>query len=209
MDFAELKIEYPEIISTGIATDSINNHILNYLLNLPFNEDRITSFDEIADSLISNYISVQEEFDDYHTGWYIHANSNINGVYNNIVSIANEEIIFTGGANVFYDLTYSNIDINSGKLVKLENIIVDNKFAEIEKLGESIFIKMKNIRANQSFDEAGFWFENERFALSDNFAVTDSGLVFFYNLYEIAPRSEGTTQLFLPKEKLNSITNIY
>ena len=136
VDFAELKIEYPEIISTGIATDSINNHILNYLLNLPFNEDRITSFDEIADSLISNYISVQEEFDDYHTGWYIHANSNINGVYNNIVSIANEEIIFTGGANVFYDLTYSNIDINSGKLVKLENIIVDNKFAEIEKLGE-------------------------------------------------------------------------
>jgi len=209
VDFAELKIEYPEIISNGNATDSINNYILNYLLNLPFNEDPITSFDEIADSLISNYISVQQEFDDYHTGWYIHANSNINGVYNNIVSITNEEIIFTGGANVFYNLSYSNFDFNNGELVKLENIIIDNNFEEIQKLGEELFINMKSIRANQSFEEAGFWFENERFALSDNFAITDSGLVFFYNLYEIAPRSEGTTQLFIPKEKLNSLINIY
>lgn len=209
VDFAELKIQYPEIISNSNATDSINKFILDYLLNLPFNEDPITSFDEIADSLISNYISVQQEFDDYHTGWYIHANSNITGVVNGILSITSEETISTGGANVFYDLTYSNFYLISGKQVKLENIIVDNNLIELEKLGETIFVEMKNIRANQSFEEAGFWFENGRFALSDNFAITDSGLVFFYNLYEIAPRGEGTSKLFIPKEMLNSITTIY
>jgi len=209
VDFAELKIQYPEIISNSNATDSINKYILDYLLNLPFNEDPIASFDDLADSLISNYISVQEEFDDYHTGWFIHANSNITGVIKNIITITSEETIYTGGANAFYDLTYSNFYLESGARVKLENILVDNNLSELEKLGEKIFIKMKNIRADQSFDEAGYWFENERFALSDNFAVTDSGLIFFYNLYEIGPRSEGTTKLFIPKEKLNSITTIY
>jgi len=208
-DFAELKIEYPEIISNGNSTDSINKFILSYLLNLPFNEDRITSFDEIADSLISNYISLQQEFDDYHTGWYIHANSNITGVFNNIISIASEEVIFTGGANVFYDLTYSNFFLDSGKLVALENIIFDNKIAVIENIGKELFEEMKSIPANQSLEETGFWFKNKNFSLNDNFAITDSGLVFFYNLYEIASRGEGTTQLFIPKEKLISLTKIY
>lgn len=208
-DFAELKIEYHEIINNGIFSDSINQFILNYLLSLPFNEDHYANFDEIADSLMSNYISVQQEFDDYHTGWYIHANSNITGIFNNIISITSEEVIYTGGANVFYDLTYSNFNLNSGKLVTLENIIIDDNIAKIEKLGEDLFTEMKNIQTNQSFEEAGFWFENEKFSLNDNFAITDSGLVFFYNLYEIAPRSEGTTLLFIPKEKLNSLTAIY
>jgi len=201
-DFAELKIEYPELISSGVSSDSINKFIKSYLLNLPFNDDQYTSFDEIADSLFSNYITVQQEFDDYHIGWYIHANSKINGLFKNIISITNEEEIYTGGANTFYNLTYSNFNINSGKLLTLENIIISNNIETVEKLGEGLFRKMKNIPTNQSFEEAGFWFENKIFSLNDNFAITDSGLVFFYNLYEIAPRSSGTTKLFIPKEKL-------
>ena len=208
-DFAEVKIEYPELISNRISSDSINQFVLDYLLNLPFNEDRITSLDEIADSLISNYISVQQEFDDYHTGWYIHANSNITGVFKNIISITSEEVIYTGGANAYYNLTYSNFDLNSGQLVTLDGIVVDKNITVIEKLCEELFVEMKSIQPNLSFEDAGFWFEDKEFSLNDNFAITDSGLVFFYNLYEIAPRSEGTTQLFIPKEKLNSLTNIY
>ncbi len=207
-DFAELKIEYLELISGGASSDSINKFIKSYLLNLPFNEDQYTSFDEIADSLISNYITVQQEFDDYHTGWYIHANSKINGLFKNVISILSEKEIYTGGANTFYNLTYSNFDVSSGKLITLENIII-NDFKAVEKIGEGLFRKMKNIPPKQSFEKAGFWFENKKFSLNDNFAITDSGLVFFYNLYEIAPRSTGTTKLFIPKKKLNSLTNIY
>ena len=135
--------------------------------------------------------------------------SKITGAFKNIISITNEEVIFTGGANVFYDLTYTNFDLNSGKLITLDSIIPENSFAKVEAIGESIFTKMKNISTDQSLEKASFWFENKKFALNDNFAVSDSGLIFFYNLYEIAPRSEGTTQLFIPKEKLNLLTNIY
>ncbi|MCF6271120.1 MAG: RsiV family protein [Melioribacteraceae bacterium] len=208
-DFAELKIEYPELISSGVLSDSINKFIKNYLLDLPFNEDQYTSFDEIADSLFSNYISLQQEFDDYHIGWYINANSKINGVFKNIMSITCEEEIYTGGANTFYNLTYSNFNINSGKLITLESIINYNNIGTVEKIGEGLFRKLKDIPVNQPLKEAGFWFENKKFFLNDNFAITDSGLVFFYNLYEIAPRSEGTTKLFIPKEKLISYINIY
>ena len=67
-DCAEIKIEYPEIISIGDAFDSVNSFVKNRILNLPFNEDKYKSMDEISDSLFSEYIDVKKEFDDYHTG---------------------------------------------------------------------------------------------------------------------------------------------
>lgn len=208
-DFAELKIEYLELISNQESSDSVNNFILNYLLNLPFNEDTYSDFDEIADSLMSNYISVQQEFNDYHTSWYIHANSEITGLFNNTISIRNEEEIYTGGANTFYNLTFANFNLKTGKYLALDDIINKNNIAKVENIGKGIFFEMKVIPKDQSLEQAGYWFENKVFSLNDNFSITDSGLVFFYNLYEIASRSEGTTKLFIPKEKLNSLTSIY
>ena len=208
-DFAELKIEYPELISNQEVSDSVNKFILNYLLNLPFNEDTYSDFDEIADSLMSNYISVQQEFNDYHTSWYIHASSKITGVFNNTISIRSEEEIYTGGANTFYNLTFANFNLKTGKYLTLDDIFNESNITIVENIGKDIFNKMKDIPKDQSLEQAGYWFENNVFSLNDNFSITDSGLVFFYNLYAIAPRSEGTTKLFIPKEKLISLTNFY
>jgi len=209
LDCTEIKIEYPEIISDSPSTDSINNFITKHILNLPFNEDEYSSFDEISDSLFSSYISVQQEFEDYHNGWFIHSNTKINGAYKDILSVESEEIIYTGGANEYYNLTFANFNINNGNEVELEDIINKDKIKELESIGKECFFKVKNIPPNTTLEDAGFWFENKKFSLNDNFAITDSGLVFFYNLYEIAPRSSGTSKLFISKEKLKSITNIY
>jgi hypothetical protein len=117
--------------------------------------------------------------------------------------------MYTGGANAYYNLTFKNFDIVDGSKILLEDIIKTSKLSKVEDIAKEIFIELKKIPANQSFEEAGFWFKDKKFALNDNFAISDSGLVFFYNLYEIAPRSEGTIELFIPKEKLISLTNIY
>lgn len=46
--------------------------------------------------------------------------------------------------------------------------------------------------------DAGYWFEDGRFALADNSAVTRRGLRFRHDAYEIAPYSTGPTTLDLP-----------
>jgi hypothetical protein len=97
----------------------------------------------------------------------------------------------------------------SGKTIILSDIVEPENIVKLEKIGKTIFFNLKNIDANQTEEEAGFWFEKKTFELNDNFAITDSGLVFFYNLYEIASRAEGTTELLIPKEKITNLTNIY
>lgn len=209
IDCAEIKIEYPEIISYGASYDSVNNYIQSLILNIPFNEDEYKSIDEISDSLFSNYISVQKEFSDYHTGWFINTGIKITGVVNNIISLRNDNVIYTGGANAYKNIIFSNFDLKNGNLITVDDIISEKDFTSVEKIGEEIFRKLKKIPKNKSLEEAGFWFENKTFTLNDNFAITDSGLTFIYNLYEIAPRSQGITELFIPRDKLNSLVNIY
>lgn len=209
IDCAEIKIEYPEIISYGASYDSVNNYIQSLILNLPFNEDEYKSIDELSDSLFSNYISVQKEFSEYHTGWFINCEIKISGIVNNIITIKSNNVIYTGGANTYQNIIFSNFDLRYGNIITVYDIISEKDLTLLEKIGEDIFRKLKNIPGNKSLEEAGFWFENKTFTLNDNFAITDSGLTFLYNLYEIAPRSTGITEVFIPKKKLDPFVNIY
>jgi hypothetical protein len=208
-DCAELTILYPKLTNSGIYADSINNYILSHILNIPFSEKTHKDFNDIADSLISSYISVQHEFKDYHIGWFIHSKIEFVSSVKNIISVKSNETMYTGGANTYYNLTFANFDITNGTKLSLKNIFDKTNLGKVESIGKDIFIASKNIPTNQSFEEAGFWFKNNKFALNNNFAITDSGLVFLYNLYEIAPRSEGVIELFIPKEKLTLLTDIY
>ncbi len=208
-DCAEIKIEYPEIISNGTAFDSVNSYVQNKILSLPFNEDKYKSMEEISDSLFASYIDVQKEFNDYHTAWFIKTNIKISGIAKNVLLLKSVETIYTGGANSFYDVSFANINLSNGKHLSVNDIIPIEKLSKLESIGKTIFYEMKNIEANKTEEAAGYWFKNKKFELNNNFAITDSGLVFFYNLYEIGPRSNGTTELFIPKEKLVDLTKIY
>ena len=205
----KIHIEYPEIISDGEAYDSINIFIKNTLINLSFNEDLYNSLDELSDSLFSSYLSLKEDFPDYNTGWYIDSKIAITAMNFDILSLKTVETIFTGGANPSYNLLYNNFDISNGLEIVFSDIISEENYSQLEKHAENIFRVSKGISKNESLSDKGFWFENNQFSLNDNFTIADSGIVFYYNLYEIAPRSMGSTELFIPKNKLIGLTKIY
>ena len=208
-DYAEIKFEYPEIITPSSSYDSINSYIINQILNFPLIEEPFNNIDEISDSLFSSYIEAKKEFADYHTNWFIKSSIKIRGIFKNIISIKKEEAMYTGGANSFYNVIFSNFDIETGKIIFLDDIVKEDKFNELVNVGKDLFYKLKNIPDHSLLENDEYWFENKSFEFNDNFAITDSGLVFFYNLYEIAPRVEGTTELFIPKERIIELTNIY
>ncbi len=204
-DCAEVKIHYPQLLGKTEVTTKINNGIISILLNEEDEEMRYSSFDEIADSLITEYKSVQKDFEDYHIAWFIHKNLELTGIVKNYLSIKHEETMYTGGANAYYNVNLKNFDLNTGEEVLLNQLIGDGNMNKLLKLGESEFRKLKDIPSNVNLDKSGYWFTDDQFYLPENFSLTDSGFVFFYNLYEIAPRSEGPTELFLSKEKVRDI----
>jgi hypothetical protein len=205
--FAEIKIEYPELISNSNALDSINAFIKSDILNLSFNEDSYSSLDEIADSLFSNFISVQRDFPNTNYSWFLKCKITPTFSNSDLLSLKNESSVYTGGANSNTTITLTNFDLNNGKVIALEDIVEAENLSQLTKIGESIFKRTNDI--SNSYKDKGYWFENDVFQLNDNFIISDSGIVFIYNLYEIAPRSTGITSLFIPKEELTNIIKVF
>lgn len=66
---------------------------------------------------------------------------------------------------------------------------------------------MKQLGPDDDLGSAGFWFENNKFSLNDNFLILDSGLVFYYNNYEITAYAFGPTELEIPYTKIKTLVD--
>ncbi|MEC5164554.1 hypothetical protein RCH18_000270 [Flavobacterium sp. PL11] len=51
-------------------------------------------------------------------------------------------------------------------------------------------------------------FENERFQLPQNIFFTDTGLLLYYNIYEIASYADGATEMLFPYTEVNEFLNL-
>jgi hypothetical protein len=112
---------------------------------------------------------------------------------------------FTGGAhpNTFIEL--ASFDLATSKPLELADLVADGADARLAALGERQFRKAREIPEGESLEEAGFWFEDDRFELSGNFAVTAEGLAFVFNPYEVAPYVFGPTRITLPWKELRGL----
>lgn len=112
---------------------------------------------------------------------------------------------FTGGAHPNTFAALESFDLATGEPLALEDLLAADAVARLEALGERQFRKAREIPETESLEEAGFWFEDDRFHLPDNFAVTGDGLVFVYNPYEVAPYVFGPTRITLPWSELQGL----
>jgi hypothetical protein len=125
----------------------------------------------------------------------IHANRSF-------VSVKDQAYYFTGGAHGFRVTIYSLVDNKNGEIVEDWRKLFSDTSAVLT-LAEQIFRKNKNIPDAEPTNKNWFW--NGPFYLPDNFAYTEKGILFFYNVYEIAPYEQGETELLLGYETLGKL----
>lgn len=106
---------------------------------------------------------------------------------------------FTGGAHpvgMNYNLAY---EAQTLKRIALKDIFKQGYEPRLLKMAETIFRKQESLKLSDKLDESnGYFFENGKFKLNDNFIITDKSIDFFYNVYEIKPYAAGPTLLSIP-----------
>ncbi len=125
----------------------------------------------------------------------IHANRHF-------VSVKDQAYYFTGGAHGFRVTVYTLIENKTGQPVDNWHTLFTDTNAVL-KIAESAFRKAKQIPDGETINQSWFW--NGKFYLPDNFAYTEKGILFFYNVYEIAPYEQGETELLLDYESLGKL----
>ncbi len=204
---ASIKIQYPEFDKkeNQPAIDSVNGYILTSLLTPIYEGEKIDSLGRLLDDFLEEYIDFRDEFPNSSVGW---SDEKIYSIFLNkagILSLEFSEYSYMGGAHPNGFKNYINFDIKTGNPIKLSDIFKDGYVSELTTLAEKKFRKVRQLANNEGLNQAGFWFENNKFKLNNNFVLTDESIIFYFNQYEIAPYALGPTKVELYYRSLDNL----
>lgn len=116
-------------------------------------------------------------------------------VVGNVLSIRMSLIQFTGGAHPMTYVKEFNFDLNTGEVLKLEDLFNE----EGKNTYKDIVNKFIKDKMNENPDN---YFIDQFKGIGDNvqFYLTESNVVVFYQLYDLAPYSAGIPEFYIPYE---------
>jgi hypothetical protein len=189
---------------------------LNHKLYADLSEIRVRSVSELKDIFTSDFNDWSAEWQSQFTAedsspldfsfnltW---SEENVIGVlYQTASTICIYESLdgYYGGAHPNGATRYRVFSLPEATQVeKWTELFEDKDTQAILKLAEERFRSEKGLSSKVSLNEAGYWFNNNRFHLTDNFGFDADGLFFLFNPYEIASYAEGPIFISIPYNKL-------
>ncbi len=192
---------------TDSVRQKINNTLMHFLKGsmavyaVEEKEYRIP-LEQVAERFIADYQSLRKDNPAYDIPWEVETEGTVLFHSSKLVSFQYSTYSNTGGAHPNSFLTLLVMDKNSGNKLELSDFITD--MPNLKTIAEQYFRNTHGLSATQSLDDAGF-FWGQSFVLPENYALTDSGLYFYYNNYEIAPYVVGPTEFTIPYADLEGI----
>ena len=218
---ATVKFEYP-----AFESSKINDIIKEEIINIYHNEDDSTAtrpknFEDLAKPFVADYDAKLKEGKDFvnkanqqneggflATPWYMEAYTDVHRQTNKYLMLHTNTNWFMGGAHPIsmeYYFIYNRKDFMR---IRLDDLFKEGYDKKLLLIAESIFRKQEKLKpADKLGEETGYFFEKGKFILNDNFTLTETGIKFLYNVYEIKAYAAGVTELEIPYSDLKEILN--
>ncbi|MFP5080908.1 DUF3298 domain-containing protein [Pedobacter sp. JCM 36344] len=193
------------VISYPVFTDSkLNDFVLKKITGTVDAEKTYSSYDSYAKGFIKDFDSFQKENPDRIQTWFLTINTKVIKQNPQYIAFYTTYINFSGGAHPNSSFTYQNYNPVTHQKIILDSLLLPGSNAKLNAIAENIFRKNEKLTPDQSLKNS-YFFENDTFKLNDNFTVTDEGLLFLYNPYEIKAYAFGITKLLIPFSELKDI----
>ena len=202
----DLKLSFPELNKVDTPISKIIQDTIDHLILTPIFEDKVyQNQDELYADIEQAYNEFKLDFPEVESNWFLNRDIKIIAQRDGIITLSFYESSYLGGAHANEMTFYKHYNGTNGKVVLLENFFTTSQRTQLNKLGEQAFRSKRGIEPGTSLEESGFWFKEDQFKLNDNFYFDNTGIYFYFNAYEIAPYSYGSTEIFIPKEAYESI----
>jgi hypothetical protein len=113
-----------------------------------------------------------------------------------VISLADYNYSFTGGAHGNYITSIVNIDKQSGAVIMLKDILTAEGIKALPQILEAVLRMQYGLDKNKTLEENGIFVK--KMEPSKNFYFTNGNLGFIYSPYEIMAFSYGEPNLFIP-----------
>jgi len=200
-DNAIIEINIPNAEGTTNLSKAINSTVENFIVNtISFNEDTIIniSLNDAIKKFDSIYIAFKDDFEENSLIWEALIDGEVTYQSPKITCIAINSYLNTGGAHGNMNISFLNFNSQTGEVLQIEDFLKNDK--GFLKLAKTYF----NFKIEEESDEKGFndYFFGDDFQLPANIGFSDEGMILLYNIYEIAPYSEGITEFTIPFEEV-------
>jgi len=102
-----------------------------------------------------------------------------------------------------YSNRYYTIDLSNWKRIGLDDIFQPDSSDTLSSILLNRLMKQLNVSSPDSLLELGY-FDTEDIMATENFYLTDTGICWVYNPYEIACYATGQTSIEIPFKEIDS-----
>ena len=168
------------------------------------------SLEELSSSFVESYkafkagmISDHNIDEDIIPGWYYDSKTYvlINGSKLIVTECEIEE--YQGGAHGTYGSYFANYDVKTGRLLTLDDVFTDT--VVVRESVTKYFMEQYELERDVPLSEQGFFVEKHHLPVTSNFALLPEGVLFTYNIYEIAPYAFGKCEVTVPYSALRTV----
>ncbi|MEM9556607.1 MAG: DUF3298 domain-containing protein [Acidobacteriota bacterium] len=203
---ATFSARYPRFLSDEVtgtpdepALRALDAAVERILLAATPGETTATTLDEQAETFLAGWRDTVEAFPDQAVPMRWASEKTIEVVERSprVVSLRLDEYANTGGAHPNSYTAYTSLDPSTGRIYTLDDVLRDDTLPRLEELAEAAFRTARDLEPGVSLNAAGFYFDNDTFALAANWAILGDSLVIHYNPYEVGPYVLGPTEITL------------
>ncbi len=114
---------------------------------------------------------------------------------------------YTGGAHGYGGVGYATYNLNTGKSLELTEVVKDT--AALVPFLEKAFVAAKNEASGEQYQLADLLFPEFKHlpVPAHNFCISDKGLHFAYNPYEVAAYAIGMTEILIKWEEVGALAD--
>ena len=182
--------------------DSLNNSLRNFIfevepqLSKPLQELALES----KSNLLNEYKGQLKDFPDNYNGYDHDINQKLIFQNKQFISFEIIRYSFSAGAHGMGWTDFVHHDLMTGKRLYLNDFFKSTN--KLVQLAEKDFRKQMELKENDDLEKYGFWFNNNKFHINENFCFRNDTVEVIFNQYEIAPFSMGQITLKVPLKQI-------
>lgn len=202
---AEISATYDKATGNDELSKTINFKIEEAIVSTLSDASKKTNLEYILKDFNAEYLEFKKDFPDASEPvWELHIETEKIYQSEEIITLSISTYEFKGGAHGNDKIKFLNLNAKTGDILNQEDII--NDLDRFKALAKTHFIQSLELEKNQVKIEDLFF--GKPFQLPDNIGFSEDGLVFLYNVYEVASYDQGYTEFVIPFENVQSYLKV-
>jgi hypothetical protein len=190
-------LEYPEVSGAAPAAEPIRRWIAARILAILGEDAPVESAEALVEGFLAENRAFREEFSDAPGAWAVERIVTVAFQHPRVLTLSATDYSNTGGAHPLMVEILGSFDLEKGQLVMLSDLLNPGYSEALARLVEGELKRVRGLDPETDLVAEGFFLE-DGFRVTENFAVLEDGLRFYYNPYEIGPYVLGPTDLTIP-----------